>query len=209
VNPFPLNPLPSRGRSVRRHWSRDFDGTELLVIMTAIGILALIAPPQVSYPNSKVDSAVQSLATTLYAAQREAVTRQHDIAISFDQAQRRALLLYDVNGNGVADPGERIRLVTLDDAVAFGRGIAPARAIGAAAINFTHTVGGLPAVIFHRDGSASSGGGLYLTSNRAQATGAYASDARAIELVRATGRAEWWRYTGDGWIRDGTQQREK
>jgi prepilin-type N-terminal cleavage/methylation domain-containing protein len=201
VNPFPPNALPSGRRLFERRSARGVTLTEFLVVVAAIGILAVIAVPEISSTRSRVDSAVQSLATTLYAAQREAVTRQHDIVISFDQAQHRALLLYDVNGNGVADEGERVRPAPFDDAVVFGRGIAPARAMGAAAINFTSTMGGLPAVIFHRDGSASSAGGLYLTSARAQATAAFASDARAIEVVRATGRAEWWRYTGQGWTR--------
>src|SRR5262249_53379512 len=159
-----------------------------------------ITIPMINAPY-RVDTGVQALATTLYVAQREAMARRYDIVVSFDPAQHRALLLDDVNRNGVVDAGERVRSVPLDDGVVFGRGIAPARPMGAAAINFGRTVGGLPAVIFHRDGSASSAGGLYLTSARAQATAAYASDTRAIEITRATGRAEWWRYTGQGWIK--------
>jgi len=207
VNPLPPNALAPGGGLFERRSTRAFTLTELLVVVVAIGILAAITVPEINSTRSRVDSAVRSLATTLHAAQREAITRQHDIVISFDQAQHRALVLYDENGNGMVDMGERVRSAPFDDAVVFGRGIAPARPIGAAAINFTRTVGGLPAVTFHRDGSASSGGGLYLTSARAQATAAYASDARSIELVRATGRAEWWRYTGQTWTKGVTGER--
>jgi len=199
VNTFPPTAVPARTLAVRRYLRPAFGATELLVISTAIGVLVLIVLPQMDYSHSKVDDAAHSLATTLYAARREAIARHHDMVIAFDQRQRRALLLYDVNGNGVADSGERVRAAPLDEAVVFGRGIAPPRPMGAAAINLTRTAGGLPAVVFHRDGSASGTGGLYLTSARAQATAAFASDARAVEVARATGRAEWWRFDGESW----------
>jgi len=202
VNHVRPNPAPTTRRFVESRSTGGFTLIEALVLTIAIGILAVIAIPRISNPSHSVDAAVQSLAITLYAAQREAITHGHDIAIAFDQAQRRMLFLYDVNGNGVPDAGERVRLVSLDDSVVFGRGIAPARPMGGAAVTFGDTVGRLPAVIFHRDGRASTTGGVYLTSARAQATAAYASDSRAVEVARATGRAECWRYTGDGWTKD-------
>lgn len=202
MNSPPTSALSPGGGLLRRRSRRALTLTEFLAAVAAVAILAVIAVPELNSTRPRVDSAVQSLATALYLAQREAVARRHDIVILFDPAQHRAVLLYDVNGNGAADVGERMRSVTFDDAVVFGRGIAPARAMGAAAINFTGTIGGLPAVIFHRDGTASSAGGFYLTSARAQATGAFATDARAIEVARATGRAEWWRYDGEGWVKN-------
>ena len=60
----------------------------------------------------------------------------------------------------------------------------------------------VPAVIFHRNGSASQSGGLYLTSVRANAgVLEHQRDTRALELFRATGRPEWYRYDGTNWTR--------
>lgn len=172
---------------------------EFLLALGALLFLVLMAAARVNHPVAPVDRAARSLATTLHSAQHEAMIRRHDMVIAFDQSQRRAVVLYDVNGNGMADPDERVRTVPLDDAVVFGRGLAPARAMGAAVINFGRTINGLPGVIFHRDGSASASGGVYLTSAQAQADAAYPRDTRAIEVGGKGWRAVWWRYTGDGW----------
>jgi hypothetical protein len=59
----------------------------------------------------------------------------------------------------------------------------------------------MPAVVFHRDGSASEAGGFYLTSTRAATSGAHVEDTRAIELERATGRASWYKYGPPLWRR--------
>jgi hypothetical protein len=69
--------------------------------------------------------------------------------------------------------------------------------MGGNPINFTKQVGGMPAVVFHRDGSASEFGGFYLTF----ATGNRAKDTRAVEIERATGRAVWYRYSPPSWRR--------
>jgi hypothetical protein len=67
-------------------------------------------------------------------------------------------------------------------------------------VSFTRRLTGMPALVFRRDGSASESGGLYLTTTRARLT-ATPQDARSIEVVRATGRAEWYRYDGSAWRR--------
>jgi len=54
-------------------------------------------------------------------------------------------------------------------------------------------------VIFHRDGSASSSGGFYVTSLRESRYGGHPNDSRAVTIARATGRASWFRYREDGW----------
>lgn len=61
--------------------------------------------------------------------------------------------------------------------------------------------GGLPALTFHRDGSASEEGGFYITSRRAQVVGGYPQDTRAVEVERATGRPSWYRAGINEWHR--------
>jgi hypothetical protein len=150
----------------------------------------------------QVNSAVQAMSTTMVAAQREAITKQHDIILTFDAANRQVRLVWDANSDGTIGLNERTRVVTLDDRVVFGRGTAQARAFGGDAINFDDVINGLPALTFHRNGSASGVGGFYVTSRAAAAGDAtWAKHARAVEIIRATGRTEWWRYNGSQWLR--------
>src|SRR4029077_6940413 len=116
---------------------------------------------------------------------RLAVTRQHDVVARFDLSNNTIRLLQDRNNDGVIAATENVQPVYIGDKVVFGRGFAPARAIGTGPITFTQIVAGQPSVTFHRNGSANEEGGFYLTSQRA-ASG-YASgagDTRAIEIER-------------------------
>jgi prepilin-type N-terminal cleavage/methylation domain-containing protein len=179
-----------------------FTLVELLLVIVIMGIMGAIALPRIDVAQFQVNSAVQAVSTTMVAAQREAITKQHDIILTFDAGNRQVRLVWDANSDGAVDANERTRVVTLDDRVVFGRGTSPARAFGTAAINFDDVVDGLPALTFHRNGSASGVGGFYLTS-RAAADGdaAWAKHTRAVEIIRATGRTEWWRYNGSQWLR--------
>ncbi|MGQ0703304.1 MAG: GspH/FimT family pseudopilin [Gemmatimonadales bacterium] len=178
-----------------------FSLVELLVLVALIGILAAIAFPAIDYIRYSAESAMLQVGTALQSAQREAVARQHDVLVIFDAPNSRLRIVYDVNGNGAADGGERTRGVSLERHIVFGRGGAPARAFGAGPVTLSD---GTQTLVFHRNGAASASGGLYLTSVRAAAGETRRMrDTRAIEMVRATGRIEWFRYTGSGttWIR--------
>ena len=181
-------------------WLRDTRGvtmSEVLTVMTIVGLTTAIVAPKLDLPHYAIDSAMRAVGTTLMAAQRDAVAFQHDVIVSFDSAGRAIELHYDRDNDGTVDAGERTRRIGLFDGVTFGRPSAvSARSFGSAAINF-QTVNGVPAVVFHRAGSASESGGFYLTSIRATRAGANRpDDTRAIEFERATGRVEWFRYRG-------------
>jgi prepilin-type N-terminal cleavage/methylation domain-containing protein len=179
-----------------------FSLIELLLVIVIMGTLGAIALPKVDVAKIQVSSAVQVLSTTMVAAQREAITKQHDIILTFDAANRQVRLAWDVNSDGEIEAGERTRVVTLDDRVVFGRGTAPARTMGANPINFDDVVADLPALTFHRNGSASGVGGFYLTSwASAMGDATRANHTRAVEIIRATGRTEWYRYSGSEWVR--------
>lgn len=172
------------------------------MVIVIIGILVGLALPAIDIVRPKVESGMLSVASTLQAAQREAVARQHDVIVSFDVANNLMVVHFDANNNGARDGGERVRSWPLHDELVFSRGVAPARAFGGGPINFPNGPTGQPTVIFRRGGSASAAGGLYLTSRQSVAGLAKRRhDTRAIEVVRATGRTEWFRYTGDQWRR--------
>jgi prepilin-type N-terminal cleavage/methylation domain-containing protein len=193
--------MSGKGSSTPRT-TAGFSLVELLLVVVIMGMLGAIALPKIDVAGIQVSSAVQVLSTTMVAAQREAITKQHDIILTFDAVNRQVRLAWDANSDGDIDGGERTRGVTLDDRVVFGRGNAPARGMGGNPINFDDVIADLPALTFHRNGSASGIGGFYLTSRAAAAGDATKTNhTRAVEIIRATGRTEWWRYSGTEWVR--------
>lgn len=192
-----------RGLFLSPLWSRrGVSITEMLIVVVLVGITVAFVGPKVDLAHYQVDGAMQSIGYSLMGAQREAVSQQHDVIVTFDAANRALTIIDDTNDNRIADAGEHTRRFVLDKAIQFGSASASTLSFGSSAISFTQTVGGLPALTFHRNGSASQDGGIYLTSTRA-ATGEAArqGDTRAILVDRPTGRIEWWRYNGSTWTR--------
>ena len=151
----------------------------------------------------QANSAVQILSTTMVATQREALTKQHDMILTFDVANRRMRMIWDANSNSIIDAGERSRTIPLDNRLAFGR--------GGARRGFRrrrHQVQPDNQRVARRwcsTGTAAPAGigGFYATSTRAVLDGTtkWNRDSRAVEIVRATGRTEWFKYNGTAWTR--------
>ena len=181
-----------------------FTFVEMLIVVIILGMVAAFVAPKIDLTRFQVESSMQWIGLTLLAVERPAITQQHNIIVQFDQTKQSLRIHEDRNNDGLVGAGERVRAVSLGEAVVFGRGGATAMFIGPGPITFTKTVGGLPAVIFRRDGSASEAAGIYLTSTRAaRYSGGYLQDSRAILLDRATGRASWYRYNNSNstWVK--------
>lgn len=178
---------------------RGFTLVELVMVMVILGIMVTFAAPRIDLSAYRANTAVQALGTTILAAQRQAVTQQHDIIVRFDSTAPNVTIHQDRNNNGVVDAGEHVRAVPLGEGMVFGRGPAPAMPFGTDPISVKRWVDGRAVLVFHRDGSASEAGGFYVTSSRAQNSGSRPNDARAVSFERATGRAQWFRYTSAGW----------
>jgi prepilin-type N-terminal cleavage/methylation domain-containing protein len=191
--------LPRRGDPAT---CAGFTLIELVMVLTVVGLIAAVAFPRIDIAQYRINGAAKALGSTLLSAQRAALSRQHDVVVMFDQSQPALRVLEDQDNDGTVDNGERVRVVPLGEQVVFGRGSAPARPMGSQAIVIQRTVGGMPALIFHRNGSASEAGGFYVTSQREANSGGHPGDSRAVEVERATGRASWYRYRGNAWVRD-------
>lgn len=178
------------------HSERGISMAELLMVVVVAGLMVAMVATKIDISHFRVDASMRTIGTTIMSAQREAVATQVDVIVRFDSAGRKISIHWDTDGDHVIDAGEKLRTVGLDEGVQFGRpsGVA-ARAFGSGGINFSQ-IGGTPALVFHRNGSANESGGFYLTSTKAATTGTNLSDTRSIELERATGRAEWFRYQG-------------
>ncbi|HXG44622.1 MAG TPA: prepilin-type N-terminal cleavage/methylation domain-containing protein [Gemmatimonadales bacterium] len=178
---------------------------ELLVVMVMMAIVATIALPRINVSRIRSKAAIQALGTTMLALQREAIARQHNIVVIVDAAARSLRVVYDSTNDLTWNNNERMRAIPLGEEIVFGKPAAvPARTFGANPVNFTTVeVGsGLPAIVLYRNGSAREFGGLYLSTRKAMAGApGHQGETWAMEMIRATGRAEWLRWNGTTWIR--------
>jgi prepilin-type N-terminal cleavage/methylation domain-containing protein len=179
---------------------RGFTLIEMLTVAVLIGILTAFVAPRIDFTSYRVNGAMRGIGTGMLSAQRLSVTRGYDVVVEFDATGKAVHVLDDANNNGVADAGEHVSSIALGDLIVFGRGAAPSIDGTAGAVTFDQIKGGLPSVTFHRDGSASQAGTVYLTSARAMNQGT-ANDARAVTVDRATGRVSWYAYNSGTWVR--------
>lgn len=201
-----MPPIAARPRSRLRasalRGTRGFTLVEVAFALMLIGIIVAMAVPRFDRTRMQVDGQDQALRGLLMMAQRLAVTRGYDVLVVFDSAKGLVLVQEDPDADGVRDAGERVTGTLLEGEVVFGRGSAPALRAGATAgLAFTERQGSLPMFVYHRDGSASEVGVLYLTSRRSSG-GRFATDSRAFDLQRATGRLLPYRYDGTSWKRE-------
>ena len=177
-----------------------FSLPELLIVLIVVSVLSMLVVPYMEIVRYRMDGQARGAMTALVTAQRAAVKGQHDVVVAFDTVTAALRIHEDRNNNGAVDAGERVRHVVLDDAVRFGRGTAPSRTGEAVpSVTFPESANGMPVVRFHRNGSASREGTLYLTSSRSDRGEEYAKDTRAIEVNRATGRTTWYYYDPPQW----------
>jgi type II secretory pathway pseudopilin PulG len=163
---------------------------ELLIVITMIGILSAIAMSRLDYTRYRADAAARGAMAELSTAQRLALSLQANMVITFPDTTRM-MILEDDNNDGVAENGERVRYVTLDNNFYFGKANAP----NIPAPDNPATITGLT---FHRDGSADVSGTLYLHGPGSDPN---CKHCRAVSVSRATGRVVWYSYGSGAWTR--------
>ena len=156
-------------RSSRSTSRAGFTLIELLIVLVMISIILGIAMWKVDIAHYQINGDMQVVGSALIASQRQAIAKQHNVIVVFDQTGSVMRIISDDNNNGRIDAGESSRTIHLGDRVRYGLGTAPAMSWGSAAISFTgvEISSGLPALTFYRNGSASESKGVYLCSTRA------------------------------------------
>lgn len=186
----------TRNRMVQQRRRAAYTLIEMLIVLVIISIIATFAYPRVNFTQFQVDAAARSVRIALQNAQRLAVTRQHNVIVSFDPVHGKVRVVEDNNNNSAMDAGERTTWLTLEDSAHFV--LPPAGVNGpvtSAIVGSTlTTINGLPSIVFRRDGAGSTDLEVYLTSRREKP-----ADFRAITVVQATGRTDWYKYIGSVW----------
>jgi prepilin-type N-terminal cleavage/methylation domain-containing protein len=195
--------MRSRFRITARKTSlhQGFTLAETMVVMVIAAMLITLAIPRMDTSRYRADAVAHIVRTTLQNAGRTAITRQHDMIVSFDTLGDRIQIVYDANNDGVAASTERVTTRGLETGVLFAdpsiSGISGG--VITAAVEGPGVVlkNGLPSVTFHRDGSTSSDAQIYV-SIAARGPKFY----RAITLTQSTGRVEWYRLntTSNSWV---------
>ena len=176
-----------------------FSLPELAVVVAIVGIVVGFAIPRFPISGMRSDAVVRVIRAELQANQRNAITRQSNIVVGIDTANKRLRILEDTDNNELAGSGERIRMLPLQENVRFRApavGRVTGEVAGSAFIGSNlRDRDGLPSVVFRRDGSASTDLELYLSSSLEE------SSWRGVIVAPSTGRAEAWRRTTSGWRR--------
>jgi prepilin-type N-terminal cleavage/methylation domain-containing protein len=189
---------------VKRHRASHVSGftlVEIMMVIALIGLVAAFAIPKLNFSAYRVNGAVRGTTALIARAQRLAVTDQNNVNVLFDVANNQIKVHEDANNDNVIQNTERVRTYPLGEGVVFGIGGAPARLYTEIPVSFDKwELNGLKEIIFRRDGSASENCGLYITTTTAQKS-SRPQDARSIEVIRSTGRVEWYQYNGSSWIK--------
>lgn len=179
-----------------------FTLAEVLAVLVIMGIMVSIAGPRLNLSGYRTTAAMNAVGSHILAAQRAAVSGQQSVVVAFDAGFQQLRIHHDRDGDGRIDTGETVRVEALGEGVVFGQGGAPDSFVGSGPITFTKRQGSLPAVTFHRNGTASEEGGIYLTTRRAIDKGGEPGAGRLVVVDRATGRASWFSYNGSAWTRE-------
>lgn len=179
--------------------SGGFTVVELVVVVTVVGVMMSIVVPSLSPGRWRADVGALEVQAVLAGAQRLAVLRQHDVIVRFREADRSLEIHRDADNDGIRDSGEDVRVAELPETVGFGLGGAPGILgdAGSSTVTFT-TVGSSRRLVFHRNGSASESGRIYLRPLEGS-QGTEAAAARVLTVQRSTGEVRCLSYRTGSW----------
>lgn len=179
-----------------------FSLIELLMVVVMVGLVSMFALPRMRLERNQVEAATRSVGMAMMVAQREAVSRGHNVLVVFDTAKRSVRTVWDANSNLTQESAEKSRPFPWPDRIVMGRapGV-PALGTAAADIPTMLTLSGAPMLVMQRNGGTDRAVTLYFTSLRAKKGMTTDMDTRAVVIDRATGRPSSYVYTASGWRR--------
>lgn len=198
-----LQPIYPRAYNATRRLRRAFTLIEMMVVLVITGLMLAVSLSHIDPSKYRADAVAEIIRTTLQDAQRQAITRQYDMVVSFDTTGERVRVLWDANDDGQITPGERTVFHGLDVGILFTdptvNGISGSPITKPVNGNGIATLTGYPTITFHRDGSVSTDAEIYVSiAARGHPDKIY----RVITLVQSTGRVDWFRLnTGNNkWV---------
>lgn len=92
---------------------RGFTLTELMIVVSIMGLLmAVVTPPVMRWTNSwRLDGETSKMATILRGARSTAVNKNINVIFVFDQSNGQYYTVDDTNGDGAASAGEWVSAV--------------------------------------------------------------------------------------------------
>jgi prepilin-type N-terminal cleavage/methylation domain-containing protein len=181
-----------RDRRTHRVARSGFSLMELMTVLVIGGLMLALAIPRVDTAKYHADAVAQIIRTTLQTSQRQAITRQEDVVVSFDTTGERIRIVWDGNDNGQIDSTDRVQWRGLESGILFSD--PSVNGVSGEAIKAPVTgsnIGALsnwPTITFHRDGAVSTSAEIYV-SIPSHGPKIY----RALVLTQATGRVDWYR----------------
>lgn len=173
-----------------------FSLAELMVVVVISGMMIALAIPRIDTTKWRADAIATIVRTTLQYAQRQAITRQHDMVVSFDTTGERIRTFWDANNTGTIQTTERVTWRGLDVGILFTdpavNGVSGTAIHNPVTGGQIATLNGYPTVTFHRDGSVSTDAEIYIKV-AAHGPPWY----RVVTLTQATGRVDWYRLNAE------------
>ena len=176
---------------------------EMVMVVVIIGIIAKITLPNFNINKYRADGAGRLARVILQEAQRNAITRQSNVIVSFDPVLSRFRVVQDYNNNDTINTTDLVQYRNMAEGAVFDKP-SWSGAVGADSTTPTAsyagaglvTVSGLSTIIFRRDGSASTDFYLFVTTRKGVPT-----EYREILCAASTGRCDLYKYNGKGWVR--------
>jgi hypothetical protein len=167
-----------------------------LVLLAFVGAIVL---KKADFTGQRMDSSARALKNQFIAQQLTAIKLNMPVIVAIVYDRRSLTVTRDANGNGIAEPMERIQTTMLGNGARFVippvtiDGGAPfyATGPGLAYLNQSYKY---PTVTFYPNGSTSGDVVVYLGS----ASGRPA-DMRALEITGANSKVRFFRFAGGAW----------
>jgi len=170
---------------------------EILVVLVLTGLMFKLAWPKIDVTRYKADAVVTGVRSSMQQAQRASLVAQHDIIVSFDLTGGRVRIAWDADNDHLIGQTER---VIWNPLLSGNRFAIPATGVKGSSVSAAivgsqvRMMDNMPTVTFHRDGSLSSELEIYMS------TTGHPTLWRAVTVVQATGRTDWFRQGSGKWV---------